>query len=46
MDPDGDTGELDEGGAAKVVDEPEVSGRARDAGAEFLLAEIRMETGR
>ncbi|CAN5772732.1 hypothetical protein BH23CHL8_BH23CHL8_08400 [soil metagenome] len=41
-----DAGELDEGGAAKVVDEPEVTGRARGAGAEFLLAEIRMETGR
>jgi quercetin 2,3-dioxygenase len=38
---DGDTGELDEGGAAKVVDEREVSVRARDAGAELLLVETR-----
>jgi redox-sensitive bicupin YhaK (pirin superfamily) len=38
---DGDAGELDEGGAAKVVDEPELSVRARDAGAELLLVETR-----
>jgi redox-sensitive bicupin YhaK (pirin superfamily) len=37
----GDAGELDEGGAAKIVDEPEVSVRARDAGAELLLVETR-----
>jgi redox-sensitive bicupin YhaK (pirin superfamily) len=37
----GDAGELDEGGAAKIVDEPEVSVRARDAGAELVLVETR-----
>ena len=39
---DSDAGELDEGGAAKIVDEPEVSVRARDAGAELLLVETRV----
>ena len=34
-------GELDEGGAAKVVDELEVSVRAGDDGAELLLVETR-----
>ena len=38
---DGDAGELDEGGAAKLVDEPEVRVRAGDAGAELLLVETR-----
>jgi redox-sensitive bicupin YhaK (pirin superfamily) len=38
---DGDAGEVDAGGAAKIVDESEVSVRARDAGAELLLVETR-----
>jgi redox-sensitive bicupin YhaK (pirin superfamily) len=38
---DRDAGELDEGGAAKIVDEPELSVRARNAGAELLLVETR-----
>jgi quercetin 2,3-dioxygenase len=38
---DGDAGELDEGGAAKLVVERGVSVRARDAGAELLLVETR-----
>jgi len=38
---DGDAGELDEGGAAKVIAEPEFDVRARDAGAELLLVETR-----
>ena len=38
---DGDAGELAEGGAAKLVDVPEVNVRARDAGAELLLVETR-----
>jgi redox-sensitive bicupin YhaK (pirin superfamily) len=36
-----DASEIDEAGAAKIVDEPEVSVRARDAGAEVLLVETR-----
>ncbi|MGO9178685.1 MAG: pirin family protein [Candidatus Limnocylindrales bacterium] len=36
-----DRGELDEGGAAKVTDEPQLTIRARDAGAEVLLVETR-----
>ena len=36
-----DGGELDEGGAAKVTDEPQLTIRARDAGAEVLLVETR-----
>ncbi len=36
-----DAGELDEGGAAKVTGEPEVTVRAGDAGAELLLVETR-----
>jgi redox-sensitive bicupin YhaK (pirin superfamily) len=39
---DTDAGELDEGGAAKIVGEPEVTVRARDAGAEVLLVETRV----
>ena len=38
---DSDAGELDEGGAAKVIAEPAVDVRARDAGAELLLVETR-----
>jgi redox-sensitive bicupin YhaK (pirin superfamily) len=38
---DAETGELDEGGAAKIVGEPEFSVRAGDAGAELLLVETR-----
>jgi quercetin 2,3-dioxygenase len=38
---DGDAGELDEGGAAKVTGETEISVRARDDGAELLLVETR-----
>ena len=38
---DADARELDEGGAAKVVDEPEVTVRAGDRGAELLLVETR-----
>jgi redox-sensitive bicupin YhaK (pirin superfamily) len=38
---DGDAGELDEGGAAKVVGETEIDVRARDDGAELLLVETR-----
>ena len=34
-------GELDEGGAAKIVGEPQFSARAGDAGAELLLVETR-----
>ena len=34
-------GELDEGGAAKVTGEPELTVRAGDAGAELLLVETR-----
>ncbi len=36
-----DGGELDEGGAAKVTGEPQVTIQARDAGAEVLLVETR-----
>ncbi len=36
-----DAGDLDEGGAAKVVEEPEFDVRARDDGAELLLVETR-----
>ena len=39
---DGDAGELDEGGAAKVTGDPEISVRARDDGAELLLVETRV----
>jgi redox-sensitive bicupin YhaK (pirin superfamily) len=38
---DSDAGELDEGGAAKVIAESEADVRARDAGAELLLVETR-----
>ena len=38
---DGDAGELDEGGAAKIEGEVEVTVRARDAGAEIVLVETR-----
>ena len=38
---DNEAGVLDTGGAAKVVDEPQVTARARDAGAELLLVETR-----
>jgi quercetin 2,3-dioxygenase len=38
---DTDGGELDEGGAAKIVEESEVDVRARDKGAELLLVETR-----
>jgi redox-sensitive bicupin YhaK (pirin superfamily) len=38
---DQDAGELDAGGAAKVVDEPEVTVRAGSAGVEALLVETR-----
>jgi hypothetical protein len=38
---DDDTGELDEGGAAKIVGEPEFRVRAGEAGAELLLVETR-----
>lgn len=38
---DGDAGELDEGGAAKVRNEPEMTVRARAEGAELLLLETR-----
>ena len=38
---DTDAGELDEGGAAKIVGESEVGVRARDDGAELLLVETR-----
>lgn len=38
---DSDAGELDEGGAAKIVAESEVDVRARDEGAELLLVETR-----
>ena len=36
-----DAGELDEGGAAKVIGEPSVEVGAGDAGAELLLVETR-----
>lgn len=39
---DGDAGELDEGSAAKIIDEPEISVRARKNGAELLLVETRV----
>jgi redox-sensitive bicupin YhaK (pirin superfamily) len=38
-----DGGDLDEGGAAKVVDEPEITIRAGEHGAEALLVETRLE---
>ena len=38
---DGDAGELEVGGAAKVTGETEISVRARDDGAELLLVETR-----
>jgi redox-sensitive bicupin YhaK (pirin superfamily) len=38
---DGNPGELDEGGAAKVTDESELAAQAGDAGAELLLVETR-----
>ncbi|CAN5615840.1 pirin family protein [soil metagenome] len=43
---DDDSGELFEGGAAKVRDEPRVTIRADDSGAEILLVETRVDTGR
>jgi hypothetical protein len=43
---DGDAGEIDAGDAAKVENEPHISIRARDRGAEVLLVETRAETGR
>jgi quercetin 2,3-dioxygenase len=38
---DADNGEIDEGGAAKIVDEPEFVVRAHHDGAELLLVETR-----
>jgi redox-sensitive bicupin YhaK (pirin superfamily) len=38
---DSDAGELDEGGAAKVIAESVIDVRAREAGAELLLVETR-----
>jgi quercetin 2,3-dioxygenase len=43
---DPDAGEVDEGGAAKVEDEPAITVRAGPGGAELLLVETRAETGR
>jgi redox-sensitive bicupin YhaK (pirin superfamily) len=42
----GGRGTIDEAGAAKVVDEPEVTVTAGDQGAELLLVETRADTGR
>jgi hypothetical protein len=39
-------GDVDEGGAAKIIDEPAVTIRAHDDGAEVLLVETRMRPGR
>jgi redox-sensitive bicupin YhaK (pirin superfamily) len=41
---DADAGEIDEGGAAKVTGEREVSVRARSVGAEVLLVETRADS--
>jgi quercetin 2,3-dioxygenase len=41
---DADAGEIDEGGAAEVTGEREVSVRARTAGAEVLLVETRADS--
>ena len=41
---DTDDGEVDQGGAAKVVDESEMTVRARNGGAELLLVETRNVT--
>jgi hypothetical protein len=42
----GGQGTIDEAGAAKVIDEPEVTIAAGDQGGEILLVETRADTGR